>query len=170
MPPGLCGCACVCAEAARCWQGSDIGPVALNSLCQLSQANVDASITLYSLPSEWRSSARFCFLFFYFIYLFVLLNPDMCTQAHGSVCVLLCVFFLLFYLCVCFLLFSWSSCGELLHFRIIRPLPKVEQEAEACRQWTGNGGEGGGEKRQCINREKMKCRERVRYKANGEDK
>lgn len=87
-------------------------------------------------------------------------------------CFVVCVFFLLLYLCVCFLLFSWSSCGELLYFRVIRPLPKVEQEAEACRQWTGNGGGRRGEekKRQYINREKMKCRERVRYEANGEDK
>lgn len=179
MPPGLCACtcvcACVCAEAARCWQGSDIGPVALNSLCQLSQANVDASITLYSLPSEWHSSAHFFKKFNLFI---CIAQP---RHVHAGtwecLCFVVCVcFFFLLYLCVCFLLFSWSSCGELLHFRVTRPLPKVEQEAEACRQWTGNGRlggggeEGAGDKKQCINREKMKCRERVRYEANGEDK
>lgn len=42
-----CVCACVCvshAEAARCWQGCHIKPVALNSLCQLLQAAIDAPI------------------------------------------------------------------------------------------------------------------------------
>lgn len=47
----MCACVCVgvfvCAEAARCWQGSDIRPVALNSLCQLSQGNIAAPITLF---------------------------------------------------------------------------------------------------------------------------
>lgn len=46
-------CACVCmrvhacvshAEAARCWQGCHIKPMALNSLCQLLQAAIDAPI------------------------------------------------------------------------------------------------------------------------------
>lgn len=98
MPPGLCACtcvcACVCAEAARCWQGSDIGPVALNSLCQLSQANVDASITLYSLPSEWHSSAHFFKKFNLFI---CIAQP---RHVHAGtwecLCFVVCVFFFSF--------------------------------------------------------------------------
>ena len=71
---------CVCAEAARTWQRSDIGPVALHSLCQLSQANVDASLTLPSLPSEWRSGH-----FGIMVFLSSLsLDPGTCAQARGS--------------------------------------------------------------------------------------
>lgn len=139
-------CVCVCAEAARCWQGSDIGPVALNSLCQLSQANADASITLYSLPSEWRSGDLF-------IYLCRATPTRALRQCSECMWVfVLCVFFFfLFYLCICCLLFSWSSCRELQRFRVIRPLPKVDQEAGPCRQWTGNGvGGNGGETRRAL--------------------
>lgn len=78
----------------------------------------------------------------------MLLDPDTCAQARGSTLAdgVFAVFFLppLLYLCICFLLFSGSSRGELLNFRIIRPLPKVDPEAGPCRQWTGNGGEGRG--------------------------
>lgn len=50
--PHLCvfvhGLVCVCASSAepvRCWQGCHIKPMALNSLCQLLQAAIDAPIT-----------------------------------------------------------------------------------------------------------------------------
>lgn len=139
----------MCAEAARCWQGSDIRPVALNSLCHLSQGNIDAPIMLFvALRVAHQPLFQKLHLIFFFAVRHV--RADMWSALAVGVF----VFFHTYASAS-----SWSSCGEMLCFCIIRPLPKVDQEAELCRQRTGNCGGGGGG-----------CRDGLKYEANREDK
>lgn len=76
------------------------------------------------------------------------LAPYTCAQACGSMfaivpmqlCLSICVCLRAYVVRVlpsCSHSTSWSSCGALLHFCIIRSLPKVEREAGPHRQWIG---------------------------------